>query len=174
MENEKSARYLAMMKEIENYTEKDFVVPKGFIIPLRRSVLIKQVDNTSLKKTLSGIIISNVGAEDTSTPMAGIIYAVGPECPEYLKPGQRVICNQYANLEVFIYGETYIKMDDLDVYGILPEEAFVSVEKKTPKEVIREKNLEREVNYNKKKTILDANDKDNAEWLKKLKNKGIN
>lgn len=160
METEKTARYAAMTKQIDNYTVKNFQAPMGFIIPLKRSVIIEQVSNEFLHTTASGIIIAEGGANNSSTPMVGTIIAVGPECPEYLRPGQKVVCNQYANLEIQLYGKVYIKMDDNDVYGILPDNAFVSVDNKSADEVLREKMIDRSKQYNKKKIILDANDKD--------------
>lgn len=160
-------RYESMMEEIKLRSPKDFVPPDGFVIPLRDSVLVKQINNKFLQKSAGGILLVDSGADNSTTPMAGLLMAVGPECPEYLIPGQRVICNQYANLEISLYGETYVKMDARDVYGILPDEAYVAIDKKDSKEVRTEKKIGEMQGYQKRKGKHDQNALDKAQELAK-------
>ncbi len=168
---ENNTRYEELAAKINAYTDKNFKAPEGFIIPLKKSVIFKKRGNVEAVTTEAGLIIPDIVAQNTIVPNIGVIYAVGPEVDPLLQPGQVVYVNQFANLEIFHKGEIYMMVDEREVYGILPERTFVSIENKSSREVDREKRMDRQEKYHDKKTILDLNELDRKQEIAKKKRK---
>jgi len=162
-------RYLAISKQITDSVDPNFKTPEGFLIPLKKSVVIKKQGATEAMTTENGIIIPEIAAANTNIPNIGIVYAVGPEVDVLLQPGQRVYFNQYANLEVLIKGNIYIMISEHDVYGVLPDKAWVSIDNKTEKQVRQEKKLNQLGDFLQKKHVKDQNELDLKSELSKKK-----
>jgi len=151
----------ALLKIIDLYTDKDFRIPEGFLAPFKKSVVIKKVGNQDMLTTSGGIIV--VEGKNTVVPNIGIVYAIGPDCSMHISPGQRVAFNQYSDLEIMILGEVYMMISEDDVYGALPNGAYVRLNTKSDVEVSREDRIERNTKFHEKKIILDLNDRDRRE-----------
>lgn len=154
--------------KIELFTDHNFVTPDYFPVPLRSTVYIKKSSNQDMMTTEGGIIISAEGSNNHLIPNVGVVYAVGPECSEHLKAGQRVMFSQFANLEIMIKGEIYMVISELDIYGVMPSDAYVRMDTLTDKEVGTKSRIEREGTYLKNKKVSD-DEQANAKELFKLK-----
>lgn len=127
-------------------------------IPLGKGVLVKKISQSSLTTTSSGIII--VEGENTTPPHLGIIQSVGPLCSEYLKVGLRCYYNFYVDSSFFVDGENYAKMDENDVYYLVPPNALVMEATKTEKQVRVGKKLQNQSAANKRIFEHEQNEKD--------------
>jgi co-chaperonin GroES (HSP10) len=103
-------------------TEK-ITIPPNFPIPRKGSVIIKQIVQGTLT-TESGLVLPDT-AMNVQKPNVGLIYAVGDEVPDDLKPGMRVYYNQYADLTILINGLPYLMFSEKEVYCILQPENHV-------------------------------------------------
>ena len=98
--------------------------------PLHDRVAIKRVEEE--QKTKGGIIIPDTAKEK---PMQGEVIAVGPgarnERGELVAPdvktGDRVLFGKWSGTEVKIDGEEVLIMKELDIMGILWEDAAVKL-----------------------------------------------
>lgn len=153
-------------KKKNKHMKQTLTLPKNFPNPRKRSVIVKRINQGSLT-TESGIELLETAA-NTQRPNVGIIYAVGSEVPDDLKPGLKVYYNQYADLEIIIDGLPYFLMHDEDIKCVLNESDYVMPLVKTAKEV----RLEKKIPENDKRIALsakiEANNKDKrAETYKK-------
>lgn len=103
-------------------TKKGFDVPKGFPIPLNRSVIIEK---QNLEAKTKGGLILNEGAEDNNV---GIIMAAAPDCYAQLAPGQKVMFSNMEKRTIMFDGNTYLIMHEQSVFCILPENAILMVQ----------------------------------------------
>lgn len=150
----------------------DFEVPPGFPIPLRNAVIIKQLTGAKggdeMETTASGIILqANIGS-NVVIPYTGVVYAVGIDCSDYLVPGQKVIYNRWANEEIMIKGEVYLRVNEAtDIYGILPPETWMRAGYKDDRWLFREKRKKEFADFETRKAAHDANVKDKQTELAK-------
>lgn len=166
MENNQQS---SIEQQILHCVDKNFKVPKDFIIPFEGTVIVKKLEQAEIT-TDSGLIIGGVKARNIVTPNIGIVYAVGPRVPEYIKAGLKVYFNQNVDLEFWISGGFYHMMFHHDVYGAIPENSLVTMDTKQDKEIIREDALIREEGYQDRKKQHDSNLEDKlAELAKKYK-----
>lgn len=105
-------------------------------IPLGKGVLVKKIEQSAILNVGSIMI---VGGENTHNPHVGIIQSVGPNCSENLRVGLRCYYNFYVDSSFFVDGVHYAKMDEVDVYYIIPPKTIVFENIKSSEEVRREK-----------------------------------
>lgn len=149
--------------------KEQFKLPSNFPIPRKKSVIVKQIKQGSLT-TESGLIIEESSAANVERPNVGLIYAVGEDVPEDLKPGLKVYYNQYCNLEVLVNGSGYVMLSETDVFCILNEGNHVSSLIKPEKEVRRGKKIIQQQDMHKRISKEEANKKDKREeTYKKIK-----
>lgn len=150
-------------------------IPDEFPIPLKNSVFVKQITGAAGEKmrfTKGGIMIvqSTILNERTVIPNMGIVMAVGIECSEYLRPGQKIIYNVYAEEKVMILGEEYVRLNEAtDIYGILPPDGYVIPKQKDDRWLFREKRKKEFANYDVRKERHDQNVLDEKTEKKKGK-----
>lgn len=129
---------------------KGFDVPKGFPIPLSKSVIIEKVKEE--QKTVAGLILNESNSENN----VGIIMAVAEDCNPLLKPGMKVMYNLMEDRTIRFEENYYLIMHELSVFCILPENAMLMPEKVNPKVKKREEWLVKEqqrLNNNYKKEL---------------------
>ena len=127
-------------------------------LALRDTILIRRISNAENNTTESGIILGE-NAENSTRPNMGIIEAVGPTCAEHLMVGQKVLYNQFCNLETMIGGEIFHIASEREINFILSPKAFVRMDLKGDKEIGREKLIKLDTDYREKKGIIDENNK---------------
>jgi len=171
MENTNKTRYDEIKEKISKHIEKDFQIPEDFTIPLEYSVVVKKVDMGS-HITDSGIILGEGRASNRVFPHVGIIVAVGPKAPEYLVPGLRIYFSQNEDLEFWIGGGFYNLMHYSSIFSTVPASAFVTMDTKDDKELMREKKIADESNYELRIKSKEDEEKDLKDFLGK-KGKGI-
>ena len=78
--------------------------------PLNKNVVLKkeEVEN----KTASGIILTT---ETKSLPTVGKVMAVGPQCENGLKEGDRVVFKEYSGTKVKFDDVEYTVIDEKDI-----------------------------------------------------------
>ena len=150
---------------IDSYVDRSVIIPEGFPLAFQKTVIIKQASNANMMKTNAGFLLIESSANNHLIPNIGHVYAVGPECSEHIKVGLRVFFNQFANLEVMIKGEVYMIIDEREVYGALPDSAFVRMDTLTDKEVSRKEGLDRQITYQENKFKQDQEIKDDLDFL---------
>lgn len=133
-------------------------------IPLGRGVLVKKISQSNIT-TEGGIII--LEGENTTPPHLGIIQAVGPLCSEYLRVGLRCYYNFYVDSSFLLGGVHYAKMDENDVYYIVPPKALVMEAPKTEKQVRTSKKGQNQVAANERIFKHEQNLKDKEAELAK-------
>lgn len=138
-------------------------------IPLGRGVLVKKLEQSTLTQTSGGVLIIQGNAENSTPPHLGIIQAVGPDVSDHLRVGLRCYYNFYCDSSFFVNGQHYAKMDEHDVFYIVPPKALVFDGVKSDKEVGREKRFERQVGGTQRIFQKEQNEKD--EKLDKTKGK---
>lgn len=158
-----------IIEKINKCVDKNFTPPKNFIVPFAYSVMVKKEEQQEII-TESGLILGQGKARNTVTPNIGIVYAVGPKCPEYIKPGLRVYFNQNNDLEYWVSGGFYHMCHIDELYGAIPDNVLVSMDTKSDKEIAREDGLIRESGYQERKKAHDENIEDR---LKELAKKGF-
>ena len=171
MENENKTRYDEIKEKISKHIEKDFTIPTDFTIPLEYSVVVKKID-MGQHVTDTGIILGEGRASNRVFPHVGIIVAVGPKAPEYLVPGLRIYFSQNEDLEFWIGGGFYNLMHYTSIYSTVPASAFVTMDTKDDKELMREKKIEDSSNYELRMKSKGEEEKDLKDFLSK-KNKTI-
>lgn len=144
---------------------KQFTLPPNFPTPRKKSVIIKQTIQGTLT-TESGIELLE-SAANTQRPNVGVIFAVGADVLDDLKPGLKVYYNQYADLEISIGGLPYFLMHDDDVRCILEEENYVKPQTKTEKEVRLSKKIPQQDARFVRQNIKKANDHDKRQEITK-------
>jgi len=154
---ENTERYEQVKKEILKCIDNKFVMPKNLPIPFERSVIVKQMDNVSIVSE-SGLILGGIEARNILKPNIGIIVAVGPKVPDYLVPKLRVYFNQNIDFEYFIGGAYYKMSDFSDFYAAVPEDALVSMDTKTDKELAREDLISQNESYENRTKGMDDRD----------------
>lgn len=140
--------------------DSDYIPVDNLPIPLHKGVLVKKIQQSSIQLLSSGIMLVEGDAENSTPPHLGIIYAVGPNCSEYLKVGLRCYYNFYVNSSFRIDGVDYAKLDEADVYYLLNSKALVVEQVKDDKQVGRAKRMPVSDNAIKTQAKIDANDKD--------------
>lgn len=82
--------------------------------PLNKNIVLKkeEVEN----KTASGIILTT---ETKSLPTVGKVCAVGPQCENDLKNGDRVVFKEYSGTKVKLDEVEYIVIDEKDVLACI-------------------------------------------------------
>ena len=130
---------------------------KDIPIPLGRGVLVKKINQSNIT-TEGGIII--LEGENTTPPHLGIIQAVGPLCSEHLKVGLRCYYNFYVDSSFYIGGVHYAKMDEVDVFYIVPPSSLVMEAPKTDKQVRTGKKVVAQSAANKRIFEHEQNEKD--------------
>lgn len=172
MENE-NKRYDEIKEKIFKHIDKDFKIPEDFTIPLEYSVVIKKID-MGPHITDSGLILGDGNASNRVFPHVGIIVATGPKAPDYLVPGLRVYFSQNEDLEFWIGGGFYNLMHYSSIFSTVPASAFVTMDTKDDKELIREKKIADERSYNERIKGKGDEEKDILDFLKKGKRNTIN
>lgn len=132
-------------------------------IPLHKGVLVKRITNRStiIKTTPSGIHLPDPIADNSVDTKDGIIYAVGPDCSDFLRVGLR--CQISSGVDTFFYhhGEMYYKLDEYHVYFIVPDVTtgvYNGIKKES--DVRRSKKLVEQKEYLDRMDKLDSNEKD--------------
>ncbi len=154
---ENTERYEQLKKEILKCIDTKFVMPKNLPLPFERSVIVKQLDQVQIT-TPSGLIVGGIEAQNILKPNIGIIVAVGPKVPDYLVPKLRVYFNQNIDFEYFIGGAYYKMSDYSDFYAAIPEDALISMDTKSDKEIARENLISQAQGYNNRTKGLDNQD----------------
>ena len=108
----------------------------GLPIPLHKGVLVKKIAKSNIFK-VGEILLIEGDAENSRPPHLGIIYAIGPNCSEHLKVGLRCYYNFYVDSSFNIDGVDYAKMDESDVFYLVPPNTRVDDGVKGAKEVRR-------------------------------------
>jgi len=166
MENTNTARYDELKAQILKCIDKDYVMPKNIPYPFERAVLIKQLEQEEVR-TESNIIIGGINANNVLKPNIGIVVAVGPKVPDYIIPKLRVYFNQNIDLEYFIGGQFYKMSDYSDIYAAIPEGTLTAMDNKDDKQVLREKNILANSNYELVRKSKEEEEKDAKDFLKK-------
>jgi len=130
MDNTKVQEWYNQFKPAPDFRPLTNLIARG------KTVYIKKENRETVLKN-SGIIIQNSG--QSAVLPVGRVYGVGPLVPD-LKPGMRVYYNFYANTVVFHDGVEYLMISELDVFGVLPDEAVV-MEQTVSKEGLRRTDL---------------------------------
>lgn len=155
-----SAAEIAAKRIREMPLSKDYKPVDDLPIPLHRGVLVlKYTRKHNPLLTAGGIEL--VEGENTNEGKHGIIMAVGPNCSEFLRVGLRCQFNFYVDSLFWHKGETYYKMDEPDVYYIVPSsETVVDNGVKKASAVRHEKKFQEQKSYLEHEAKKDANDKD--------------
>lgn len=156
-----------LIKAISEIPIEPLNIPKGFPVPLLKYMYVKQLtDGSGEFKTDAGIILlESLQASNTRIPFTGIVYSIGPDCPEYLKVGMKVSFNRFqADSEsIWVCGGVYIRLNsDYDVFGIIPHDSFVHGGVKSENQVRREKRAKQAAGY---KVSLTMKDEENLDKL---------
>lgn len=129
-------------------THPDYLPVLDIPIPLGYSVLIKKAPKSNIIKTLTDltgkeqVIYRPETADNSQTTGEGIIYAVGPYCSEFLRNGLKCVYDVRADTTFEHKGVSYLKMDEAQVYFIMPDPSTtVDNGVKDPKIVRREKKI---------------------------------
>lgn len=131
-------------------------------IPLGKGVLVKKVKASVI--TNNGIIIDE--GSNTPKPHMGIIYAIGPNCSEFLRVGLRCYFNFFVDSSFYIDGVDYYKMDENDVFYLIPPNTVLFETPLTEKAVRREKKLDNEQATLKRIYNKNQEDKDKKDFEK--------
>ncbi len=166
---EQKQRKELLLSAVENFPLDPKYSPKaGFPIILTDYLLVQKVEgNSGQQLTEGGILLTANVANNTTIPFTGIIFAVGYSCSEFLMPGQKILYNPFADFEIMIKGVTYIKMQERDVIGILPPDAWVHLPVKSDAQLMREERKADFAGYQERLKAKEANDKDKASSKKK-------
>jgi co-chaperonin GroES (HSP10) len=152
---------LTVMEVIESMPlDPEYKSVDNLPIPLWKGVLVKQIKQSSITETKSGILLIEGDAENSTPPHLGIIVAVGPDCPKFIKVGLRCYYNFFVNSYFRIEGENYAKMDAGDVYYIVPPKVLVVEPVKSADTVRRSKLHTEQKDYHGRLSKQDANEKD--------------
>lgn len=164
----------ALMEAVNQITiDPEFRIPNGFMIPLRNQLYVKR-ENKSFGQNMTdtGIIIPET-SNNTVIPDVGTVYAVGDEVSDFLLPGLKV-CFQGGDIqymEVMIGGNTYLRMYEHEILGILPPKSFVYQGVRSEAYLRRVKGMKQWIDFTQKKNNKDANELDKTEELEKKKKK---
>lgn len=121
----------ALMEAVRELHDPEFVMPNGFIIPLRNQLYVKQEQKfkiEGLDTTEAGIILAE--GSNTIIPLVGTVYAVGDEVSDFIFPGLKVAfqgnkSGEIYYMEVMINGITYLRMFEHEILGIMPPRSYV-------------------------------------------------
>jgi len=134
-------------------------------IPLHKGVLVRRLTDldrpTIIKTTPGGIHLPDAIADNSTDTKDGIIYAVGPDCSEFLRVGLR--CQISSMVDTFFYhhGVMYYKLDEFHVYFIVPDPTtLIHNGIKKESEVRRKDKLEEQKEYLNRMNKMDGNEKD--------------
>lgn len=134
-------------------------------IPLGRGVLVKKIESQIQTVTEAGLLLTKT--EATPDPHLGIIQAVGPLCSEYIRPGLRCYYNYYVDSSFYVSGKHYAKMEENDVYYLVPPNVALFESPKSDTQKRLEKKHADQDSYLIRKHKHDQEEKDNKEWEKK-------
>lgn len=134
-------------------------------IPLGRGVLVKKIEKKVQAITGTGIMI--MSSDNTPEPHIGIIQTVGPLCSEYLRIGLRCYYNFFVDSTFYHNGVHYAKMDENDVYYLIPPETALFESVKPEAYVRREKKHADQDSYIVRKHAHDQEEKNKKEIQKK-------
>jgi len=166
IKNTMTAAELVAKRIQEMPLHKDYKPVDDLPIPLHKGVLVlkpKRISPNKIQTTASGLIVdpNYISADNSQEPNFGIISAIGPNCSPFVKIGLKCQFNSYINTFFWHQGETYYKMDENDVYFIIPnEETAVHNGIKKPENVRHEKKFQEQKSYLKEESQRDANEKD--------------
>lgn len=134
-------------------------------IPLGKGVLVKKIEKKVTTITTAGIMLT--AADNTPEPHMGIIQAVGPLCSEYLRVGLRCYYNFFIDSSFYLDGVHYAKMDENDVYYLIPPQTALFEGVKPEAHVRREKKHADQDSYIVRKHAHDQEEKNKKEIQKK-------
>lgn len=97
-----------------------------YIVPRGKSVIVKERPDLEREQLTSSGGLTLVASENSVKSRIGVIVSIGPDVDKDLEVGQLVYFNQFANLQVVILGNIYIKMNDFDVYFHLNPEGTIT------------------------------------------------
>lgn len=104
-------------------------ISPDFPIALGKSVIC--LSKAEEQKTASGLIIPETAEQLTNT---AVVMSVGTLDREFvdtngvkrtLQVGDRIIHNTYANLTITYKTVTYLVLSEIDIYGVIPDEAIM-------------------------------------------------
>ncbi len=149
-QEKKQEEFLKKINDIPSM--EGFKVPEGFPIALKNHCFVEVITtNTGETTTETGIIIPAAAQRHTIIPAMGVVVAVGPEAPEYLRPGLRVLHNPHIMEQILYRGKMYLRLhSEHDIYFIVPPEAFVTDGSKTSEQIRREDRRKGLENYSEK------------------------
>jgi co-chaperonin GroES (HSP10) len=132
------------LEAIASIKPMEIEVPKGFPAPLRSQCYLEVVNNNLGETTTeAGIIIPGGVQKNTIIPCVGIVMALGPDAPEYLQIGHRVLYPNWIEEAILFKGKRYIRVNsELDIFGIISEEAFIHDGNKSDAHIRREERNE--------------------------------
>jgi co-chaperonin GroES (HSP10) len=134
-------------------------------IPLGKGVLVKKIESSVITKTTAGILLAK--GDNTPEPHMGIIQSVGPLCSEYLRVGLRCFYNHFVDSSFYIGGVHYAKMDENDVYYLIPPDTALFESPKSASQVRREKKQGDSDSYLERRYNHDQEEKNKKEIEKK-------
>lgn len=94
--------------------------------PLYERVLIKPKEKET--KTSQGIMLPEKAVK---RPNVGVVIACGeglPHNPMKVKPGDLVLCNRYAGLEIMYKGEKHYIVMSNEIIAILDDESEITLD----------------------------------------------
>lgn len=145
-------------------------LPDNFPIPRKKSVIVRQVAQGTIESEGGILLVGELG-KNVEKPNIGIIYAVGSDVPDDLKPGMKVYYNHFADLEILVNGFPYGMFDEREVFCILGQNNFIVSQIKDDKQVRLEKKIpDQEAMYNRFEDKK-ANDKDKMMEINKKNRK---
>ena len=134
-------------------------------IPLHKGLLVKKIEKSVQTITTGGILLAQ--GENTPELHVGIIQAVGPNCSEFVRPGLRCYYNFFVDSSFYINGKHYVKMDESDVYYLIPPDTAVFEAPDTATKVRRAKKQGESDSYLQRKYAHDQEEKNKKEIDKK-------
>lgn len=118
-----------------------FFVPDEFPVPTADGVIIDKVA-TKEEMTVGGIIMP---ASVITNSNVGVIMAVGPDCPEYYRPGLKIMHatngGNAIGTAIIYKGSNYFICSKYDIIAIMPLSALSLAEELTSDEKRKEKQL---------------------------------
>lgn len=122
-ERKERTKILNKIDNMSKTTTKGFDVPKGFPIPLSKSVILAKYQKEF--KTKGGLFL-NESAEENNV---AIIMAASDDCTnKLLIPGTKVMYNILEKRTILFEETSYLIMSEMSLFCILPETAVLMPE----------------------------------------------
>ena len=154
------AEFLTNLKPHSSYEPVD-----DLPIPAQNGLLVKHVPRSQIETLDSGLIVST--GNNTQNTCEGIIMMVGPNCSPAPRVGLKIqfSTNVYNQAPRYIQrGKEYLGMDEYSILFYIPDEStIIDMGVKDPRQLGREKRLERQ-----KKTTENVYNADQKEKDKKF------